>query len=170
MGKLARKKKKMIDLKYRGFKKKQIPSVQKNGVKIKVIAVKIDGIEGQVCDLAIDIEYFDVKLAESKTFEHATDRDNTVFAYVVDGSIEGYDKTISTGQCAVFGEGYSIKICSKNDARFLIASGEPLKEPVAWGGPIVMNTEEELEKAYYKLDEGTFIKTTKPAKLSLHEN
>jgi redox-sensitive bicupin YhaK (pirin superfamily) len=159
-------KKKMTDPKYRGIEKDQIQIFQKNGVKIKVIVGKIDGIEGPVCDLAIDIDYFDVELAESKTFEHATDRDNTVFAYVVDGSIEGYDKTISTGQCAVFGEGYSIKICSKNDARFLIASGEPLKEPVAWGGPIVMNTEEELERAYDELDEGTFIKTTEPSKLS----
>jgi quercetin 2,3-dioxygenase len=159
-------KKKMIEPKYRGIEKEQIPTIQKNGMKIKVIAGKIDGIEGPVCDLAIDIEYFDVKLAESKTFEHATDRNNTVFAYVVDGSIEVKDKTISTGQCAVFGEGDSIKISSKKSAHFLIASGEPLKESIAWGGPIVMNTEEELEKAYDELDEGTFIKTKKQAKLS----
>jgi quercetin 2,3-dioxygenase len=48
----------------------------------------------------------------------------------------------------------------------LFVSGEPFKEPVAWGGPIVMNTEEELKRAYDELDEGTFIKTTKPSKLS----
>jgi redox-sensitive bicupin YhaK (pirin superfamily) len=48
----------------------------------------------------------------------------------------------------------------------LFGSGEPLKEPVAWGGPIVMNTQEELDRAFEELDEGTFIKTTKPAKSS----
>ena len=159
-------KKKMIDPKYRGIEKEQIPTVQKNGITIKVIAGKIDGIEGPVCDLAIDIEYFDVELAEAKTFEHATHRNNTVFAYVVNGSIEVHDKTITMGHCAVFGEGDLIKIGSKKGAHFLFVSGEPLKEPVAWGGPIVMNTEEELERAYDELDEGTFIKTTKPAKLS----
>jgi hypothetical protein len=159
-------KKKMIDPKYRGIEKEQIPIIQKNGMTIKVIAGKIDGVEGPVWDLAIDIEYFDVELAKSKTFEHASHSNNTVFAYVVNGSIEVHDKIITLGHCAVFGEGDAIRISSKEGTRFLIASGEPLKEPVAWGGPIVMNTEEELEKAYYKLDEGTFIKTTKPAKLS----
>jgi redox-sensitive bicupin YhaK (pirin superfamily) len=159
-------KKKMIDPKYRGIEKEQIPIVQKNGMTIKVIAGKIDVVEGPVFDLAIDIEYFDVELPENKTFEHASNRNNTVFAYVVDGSIEVHEKTISTGQCAVFGEGELVKIGSKRGAHFLFVSGEPLKEPVAWGGPIVMNTEEELEKAYDELDEGTFIKTTKTAKLS----
>jgi redox-sensitive bicupin YhaK (pirin superfamily) len=159
-------KKKMIDPKYRGIEKEQIPTVQKNGMTIKVIVGKIDGIDGPVCDLAIDIEYFDVELAAGKTFEHSTTRNNTVFAYVVDGSIEVYNETIMVGHCAVFGEGELVKIGSKKGAHFLFVSGEPLKEPVAWGGPIVMNTEEELEEAYDELDEGTFIKTTKSAKLS----
>src|SRR5665647_841077 len=159
-------KKKMIDPKYRGIEKEQIPTFQKNGITIKVIAGKIDGIEGPVCDLAIDIEYFDVELAEAKAFDHTTHRNNTVFAYVVNGSIEVHDKIIAQGHCVVFGEGDAIRISSKKGARFLIASGEPLKEPVAWGGPIVMNTKEELERAYDELDEGTFIKTTKPEKLS----
>ena len=157
-------KKKMIDPKYRGIEKEQIPIVQKNGMTINVIAGKNAGVEGPVCDLAIDIEYFDVELPEAKTFEHATHRHSTIFAYVVDGSIEVHDKTIMVGHCAVFGEGDLVKIGSKKGARFLFVSGEPLKEPVAWGGPIVMNTEEELEKAYDELDEGTFIKTTTPAK------
>jgi redox-sensitive bicupin YhaK (pirin superfamily) len=159
-------KKKMIDPKYRGIEKEQIPIIQRNGMTIKVIAGKIDGVEGPVWDLAIDIEYFDVELFEAKTFEQASNRHNTVLAYVVDGSIEVHEKTISTGQCAVFGEGELVKIGSKKGAHFLFVSGKPLKEPIAWGGPIVMNTEEELEKAYDELDEGTFIKTTKAAKLS----
>jgi redox-sensitive bicupin YhaK (pirin superfamily) len=157
-------KKKMTEPKYRGIEKEQIPIVQRNGITIKVIAGKIDGAEGPVCDLAIDIEYFDIELAEDAKFEHAIPRNNTVFAYVVNGSIEVHDKIITLGHCAVFGEGEAIRISSKKGARFLIASGEPLREPVAWGGPIVMNTEEELERAYNELDDGTFIKTTKPAK------
>ena len=65
-------KKKMVDPKYRGIVKEQIPMAQKDGVKIKVIAGKVDGTQGPVRDLAIDIEYFDVELASEKTFEHAT--------------------------------------------------------------------------------------------------
>jgi redox-sensitive bicupin YhaK (pirin superfamily) len=97
-------KKKMTDPKYRGIEKDQIPTAQKDGVKIKLIAGKIDEIEGPVSDLVIDIDYFDVKLDAAKTFEHPTHGINTVFAYVVDGSIEVHDKTIATGHCVVFGE------------------------------------------------------------------
>jgi redox-sensitive bicupin YhaK (pirin superfamily) len=152
-------KKKMVDPKYRGIVKEQIPMVQKDGVKIKVIAGKVDGTQGPVRDLAIDIEYFDVKLASGKTFEHTTTKEDTVFAYIVEGSVEVQGKTITQGQCIVFGEGDFAKISSKNISRFLFVSGEPLNEPVAWRGPIVMNTQEELDKAFGELDAGTFIKT-----------
>ena len=159
-------KKKMIDPKYRGIESEQIPMVQKSGQKTKLIAGRIDGTEGPVRDLSIDIEYFDVELAAGKTFEHATPGKLAVFAYVVNGSIEAQGKEVKNGQCAVFGEGDSMKMFSKDGARFLFVSGEPLKEPVAWRGPIVMNTEEELDKAFEELDEGTFVKSHKPAKLS----
>lgn len=152
-------KKKMVDPKYRGIVKEQIPMVQKDGVKIKVIAGKVDGTQGPVRDLAIDIEYFDVKLASGKTFEHTTTKEDTVFAYIVEGSVEVQGKTITQGQCIVFGEGDFAKISSKNISRFLFVSGEPLSEPVAWRGPIVMNTQEELDQAFEELDAGTFIKT-----------
>ncbi len=152
-------KKKMVDPKYRGIVKEQIPMVQKDGVKIKVIAGKVDGTQGPIRDLAIDIEYFDVKLASGKTFEHTTTKEDTVFAYIVEGSVEVQGKTITQGQCVVFGKGDFAKIDSKNISRFLFVSGEPLNEPVAWRGPIVMNTQEELDQAFEELDAGTFIKT-----------
>ena len=154
-------KKKMVDPKYRGIVKEQVPTVQKDGGKIKVIAGKVDETQGPVRDLAIDIEYFDVTLTSGKTFEHKTAKADTVFAYVVEGSFEAGGKEVLQGQCAVFGKGDTVKIHSKNGCRFLFVSGEPLNEPVAWRGPIVMNTEEELDKAYEELEEGTFIKTKK---------
>jgi redox-sensitive bicupin YhaK (pirin superfamily) len=58
------------------------------------------------------------------------------------------------------------EIGSRNGSRFLFASGEPLKEPVAWRGPIVMNTQEELDKAFKEFDMGTFIKTKRPVQQS----
>ena len=63
-------KKKMVDPKYRGILKEKIPMFQKDGIKIKVIAGKMDKTHGPVLDLTIDIEYFDVELAPGKTFEH----------------------------------------------------------------------------------------------------
>jgi redox-sensitive bicupin YhaK (pirin superfamily) len=157
-------KKKMIAPKYRGIEKQQIPVFQKDGSKMRVIAGKVNGTEGPVRDLAINIEYFDVEIGAGKQFEHATPRDNTVFVYVVEGSIEVGDKKIMKGQCAVFAEGDVVKVGSTGGSRFLFVSGEPLNEPVAWRGPIVMNTQEELDKAFEELDSGTFIKTKNPVK------
>jgi len=111
--------------------------------------------------LAGDIEYFDVELAPGRAFEHSGSKNFTAFAYVVNGSIEVLDKTIMEGQCAVFGAGDQSESTQKLGGRFLFASGEPLKEPVAWRGPIVMNTQEELDTAFEELDRGTFIKTKK---------
>jgi redox-sensitive bicupin YhaK (pirin superfamily) len=159
-------KKKMIDPKYRGIEREQIPTVNKNGMNIKVIAGRVDGTEGPVRDLAIGIEYFDVELAPGTVFEHVISQNCTAFAYVVNGSIEVLDKTIMQGRCAVFGIGDLVKIDSKLGGRFLFTSGAPLREPVAWRGPIVMNTQEELDKAFEELDMGTFIKTKKPVKPS----
>jgi quercetin 2,3-dioxygenase len=153
---------KMVDPKYRGIEREQIPNFKKNGATVKVIAGKIDGTQGPVRDLAIDIEYFDVELPAGKTFEHPTHKNDTAFTYAVEGSIEIQDKEILQGQCAVFGNGDFIKISTKKGSRFLFVSGQSLNEPVAWRGPIVMNTEEELEKAYEELEAGTFIKTKKP--------
>ncbi len=157
-------KKKMIDPKYRGIEKQQIPVLEKDGSKVRVIAGKVDGTEGPVRDLAIHIEYFDVELDVGKTFEHATPKNDTVFAYVIEGSIEIGRKKILQGHCAVFSEGDLVKIVSNGSTRFLFVSGEPLNEPVAWRGPIVMNTEEELDKAFEELDLDTFVKIKNPVK------
>lgn len=151
-------KKKMIDPKYRGITREQIPIFEKDGLMIKTIAGKTNGIEGPVHELSIDIEYFDAELAAGAEFEHATPLDNTVFAYVVNGTIQSQDNEVAEGHCAVFGKGDSVKIHSEDGGHFLFASGGQLKEPVAWRGPIVMNTQEELDKAFEELEAGTFIK------------
>ena len=88
-------KKKMIGSKNRGIERYQIPVVKKNGTNIKPIAGKIGEAEGPVRDLAITIEYFDVELALKTVFEHATPKNCTTFAYVVDGSIDLIGKTIT---------------------------------------------------------------------------
>ncbi len=159
-------KKKMTDPKYRGITKDQIPTIKKDGQTIKVIAGKIEEIEGPVRDLSTETEYFDVELAVGKEFQHLTHKNLTVFSYIINGSVEVHDQKIESGQCAVFSRGDSVKISTLNGARFLFVAGEPLNEPVAWRGPIVMNTEEELDKAFEELDEGTFIKSHKPTKLT----
>ncbi len=161
MGELACEKENDSSKVLRGIEKQELPTIQKNGITIKVLAGKVEEIEGPVRDLAVDVEYFDVELAAGKIFEHAVEENRKVFAYVVNGSIDVQYKSIESWHCAVFGKGDAVRIGTKGGGHFLFVTGEPLKEPVAWGGPIVMNTEDELAKAFQELDEGTFIKSVK---------
>ncbi len=151
-------KKKMIVPKYRGITKHQIPSLKREGAEIKIIAGKIDEVEGPVQDLVVDVEYFDVTLAAEKTFERSSERGSTAFLYVIEGSGYVEDKLIESEHCALFGDGDTVGVRTEDGIRFLFVQGKPLGEPVAWGGPIVMNTEEELARAFEELEEGKFIK------------
>ncbi len=158
--------KKMITPRYRGITQDQIPTLEKKGAKIKVIVGKIGDVEGPIQDLTVNVEYFDVKLEALKTFEHSTKRECKVFAYAVEGLGYSNDTLFGYKHCALFSEGESVKIGTKDGVRFLFVSGKPLNESVAWGGPIVMNTEEELAETFHELSEGTFIKTGRSVNLS----
>jgi len=89
-------KKKMIVPKYRGITKHQIPSLKREWAEIKVIAGKIEGVEGPVQDLVVNVEYFDVTLAAGKAFERSSERGSTAFLYVIGGSGYVEDRLIGT--------------------------------------------------------------------------
>ena len=147
------KNRKMTDPRYMGITNKDIVRTSKDDAGINLIAGRIGGKKGPVHHLFVDVEYFDLHL--SGNFEHKTEK-KTAFIYVYEGSIEIEGKKVGAEHCALLEEKGDIKITGK--AKFIFVAGNPLKEPVAWGGPIVMNTEKELEKAFQELDESTFIK------------
>jgi redox-sensitive bicupin YhaK (pirin superfamily) len=171
---------KMMDPRYRDVKAAQIPEVEVgNGVKIKIIAGKVDGIEGPVKDIVIDPEYLDVSVPAGSSYEHPTKNGHTVFAYVIEGrgcfcqekkpfSYESdganyfdmeTDPYIGDHGLVLFEDGDQIIVTTEGEpVRFLLVSGKPIAEPVAWRGPIVMNTREELQVAFEEYNNGTFIK------------
>jgi len=158
---------KMMDPRYRDVKSRDVPEVvQKNGTRIRVICGSLEGKQGPVRDIVIDPEYLDVAVPANTEFVHATKRGHTVFAYVIEGRarFDAHQKPfVTNGSLALFEDGEQVKITTEDDAvRFLLISGKPIKEPVFWWGPIVMNTEQELETAFDEYREGTFIKS--PAK------
>jgi redox-sensitive bicupin YhaK (pirin superfamily) len=160
-------KKKMIAPKYRGITGDQVPTVQRGGNEVRVIAGSVDGAKGPVKDLVVEVEYLDVKLGAGKTFEHATGKENTVLLYAIEGLGYAGEKLIEPQHCVLFGEGDMVQIRSDTGLRFLFVAGKSLKEPIAWGGPIVMNTQGELTLAFWELEQNVFIKdgkTAKPAK------
>ncbi len=171
---------KMMPPRYRDIKSTQVPEVEaKNGARIKVICGTVEGRQGPVRDIIIEPEYLDVTLPALAEFVHKTPRGHTVFAYVIAGKGvfcreknpfaydalgENYfdmkrDPYIHNGTAVLFEDGDQVTVSAQGEAvRFLLISGKPINEPVAWYGPIVMNTEEELQVAFEEYRNGTFIK------------
>ncbi len=151
---------KMMQPRYRGITTDQIPAVElENGVRIKVIAGTIGGVEGPMDEIVIDPEYFDCTVPVGETFIHKTDPTYTAFIYVIGGRGKTDGTDIDNGTLVLFDQGGQLSIKADGESlRFLLLTGKPLNEPVAWRGPIVMNTQAELETAFQEYQEGTFIK------------
>jgi redox-sensitive bicupin YhaK (pirin superfamily) len=154
---------KMMRPRYRDVKSSQIPEVATaDGASVKVVAGEVEGTKGPVRDLVVESEYLDVSIRPGKSFYHDIRKGNTAFAYVFggEGRFGNNEKRVSgPEELVLFKDGDKVEAkAGKDGIRFLLVSGNPLDEPIAWGGPIVMNTEEELDAAFRELREGTFIR------------
>jgi len=140
-----------------------IPTESRNDTVIKVISGKTSqSTSGPVSQPLTDPLYLDVSLQSDTAFLEDIAADHNAFIYVIDGEVmlEDADTTqLSLGrdQLAVLGQGDGIALRSGNQAtRFLLVSGKPLNEPVARGGPFVMNTEAEIRQAFSDYQRGNF--------------
>jgi hypothetical protein len=154
---------KMMKPRYQEIKKKAIRTVSPHpDVNIKVIAGTVNGVKGPVKDIVADPQYLDITLGPDTTFSHPVKEGYTAFAYVIGGEgtfnpIEGY--RIGNRDLILFTDGSSIEAQSYDKGlRFLFIAGKPIHEPVAWRGPIVMNSSEEIKQAFTEYEAGTFIK------------
>ncbi|MDD2851807.1 MAG: pirin family protein [Desulfuromonadaceae bacterium] len=172
---------KMMPPRYRDVKAADIPEIiLEQGITVKIVSGQVNGFKGPVCDIVIEPEMLDVSIPAGVTFRYPVKVGHTVIAYVLDG--EGYfddrrdafsidmagsgwmdlDRRCSCGaETVVLYErnGNEIVIeTGKSPLRFLYISGKPLNEPVAWYGPIVMNSQDELRIAFEEYRNGTFIK------------
>lgn len=154
---------KMIDPAYRDVTSKDIPTVtHEDGTNVKVICGSFEGVNGPVHNIVTDPEYLDVAVAPNSEFTHSTKRDHTLIAYVIAGQgrfSREDDRAIDNTSLILFSEGNELVVVTDDEpVRFLLMSGKPIGEPIAWRGPIVMNTREEIRIAYEELNNGTFIK------------
>jgi len=171
---------KMIDPRYRGIVAAEIPEVTLKGdVRVKVVCGEVGGVQGPVRDALVDPEYLDVTVPADTTFTHPIKRGYTALAYVIEGEayfdpernafsreVVGanyfdFDRkcTCAAENLLLYGDGDAVTVTTQaSPVRFLLVSGKPLGEPVAWYGPIVMNTQEELQVAFEEFEKGTFIK------------
>ncbi len=154
---------KMSPPKYRGILPGEVPRVPlAGGGEVLVLAGEYGGQIGPVKDVVAGPKYIDVTLPAMGQFQWSGLEGLTVFAYVVEGGAlfsPTATQEVSRGSAVLFGAGQSVEVRTRETAaRFVLVAGKPLKEPVAWRGPIVMNTDEELDQAFKEVRNGTFIK------------
>jgi len=153
---------KMSAPKYRGILPHEVPTLPlPDGGEVLVLAGEYGGVTGPVRDVVASPRYLDVNLPAGGEFTWEGLGGLTVFAYVVEGAARFAPKTdaVKRGSAVLFGDGDTVEVRAPHEgARFVLAAGTPLREPVAWRGPIVMNTQQELDRAFGELREGTFVK------------
>jgi redox-sensitive bicupin YhaK (pirin superfamily) len=154
---------KMMAPRYQDVKAATIPEVTlDDGVTVKIIAGTVGGVPGPVTDIIIEPEMLDITVPPGTVFEHRVPEGHTAFVYILSGAAsfdESGDRYQRETVVLYERDGDSVKIETKQDpVRFIFVAGKPLGEPVAWGGPIVMNTREELRVAFDEYEKGTFIK------------
>lgn len=176
-------KSKMMQPRYQEIKRNAIPIITSDeGTKIRIICGEVNGTRGPAQDIMANPEYLDIEIPAGKTYKHSVNPEHTVLAYVIDG--EAYfdqqrdpfshstipDKYFdfqppcecNNGTLVLYERGgdFISVTTDKQSVRFLLCSGKPLNEQVAWYGPIVMNTQQELEQAFTEYKNGTFIRNS----------
>ncbi|WP_136635144.1 pirin family protein [Pseudooceanicola onchidii] len=172
---------KMTTPRYQDVEAKEIPEIiDDDGTRVRVVVGEFWGKRGPVDGIAADPQYLDISIPPGVKKTLPVDLYRRAFAYVFEGSAAFADASAPTGvllEKEVRGEEVNIRDMSGNrtlirfgtgdeitvqageeGVRFLLISGAPIQEPVAWHGPIVMNTAEELQQAFSELRNGTFIK------------
>jgi redox-sensitive bicupin YhaK (pirin superfamily) len=149
---------KMSEPGYQEFDAEMIPvETRDGGVQVKVIAGRTgQGAEGPVGGGAVDAVFYDVVVPKGTRFEEAIPSARNAMIVVYEGSVEVGGRRIDSLGAGFFGDGDDIVVEGREDSRFLVIAGKPLKEPVAWGGPFVMNSREEVMQAYKDFQSGRF--------------
>jgi hypothetical protein len=175
---------KMTAPRYQDVSARDIPeAVDDDGTRVRVVCGEFWGQKGPVSGVAADPRYLDVSVPPGRKKRLAVETSRHAFAYVFAGSGAFRDASgpravrnelgddpagddlageaggeIGNRSLVLFDRGDEVVVQAGDEGiRFLLVSGKPIDEPVAWYGPIVMNTEEELQRAYEELRAGTFI-------------
>jgi redox-sensitive bicupin YhaK (pirin superfamily) len=171
---------KMMNPRYQDVKNANIPQVTvESRAVVRIVSGSINGTQGPVQGIVANPLLCDVRIPPEKSFSQPVPADTTIVAYVLEGGgyfdekrgpytyeVQGgsyypYEREtlLSPHHAILYSDGDEVTIqAGPAGCRFLLMVGEPLNEPVAWGGSMVMNTEEELRTAFEEVRNGTFVK------------
>ncbi|MEM8642265.1 MAG: pirin family protein [Cyanobacteria bacterium P01_G01_bin.54] len=148
---------KMTAPKYQEFDASEIPEELRDGVTVRVIAGQThQGTLGPIQPAATEVLYWDLILDAGQTFREPLPTGHNAFLVVYAGQVRIGGEEISTGKLAVLGAGDRLELGSETGGRALLIAGKPLNEPVAHGGPFVMNTRAEVLQAQRDFLAGRF--------------
>ncbi|HIU77053.1 MAG TPA: pirin family protein [Candidatus Pelethocola excrementipullorum] len=150
---------KMTAPRYSDISKDMIPVVDEEDAVVRIISGDYKDKAKGVDPAFVKATLYDVTVKPGKTVTIDTKEEDNVFIFLIEGDGLVGDHSISEKTAVLFGEGSSIQVSAKErEVRFIYFGGKPLNEPIAWAGPIVMNTKEELSEAFSELEQGSFIK------------
>jgi len=156
---------KMRPPRYQEVNASSIPTVEKDGVKVRVVAGEYEGVQGPVTEIAAQPLYLDVTLDPGAQLHLPVSEGHTVVAYLFEGEGlfgldgDGRGEIIAAVRMVVFEDGDYVRIRAGagSPARFMLMAGAPFHEPIFPYGPFVMNTREEIQQALADLRNGTFV-------------
>jgi redox-sensitive bicupin YhaK (pirin superfamily) len=157
---------KMTKPRYQDVPAARIPEVARpGGARVRVIAGRVDGVDGAVREIFAGPTYLDVALPADGSFEQPVPRGHTALVYVFQGEVvvggpgAAHGQAFGAPRLAILSDGDVVRVHAGGaPARFLLLSAQPLEEPAVRWGPFVMNTQEEIRQALQELRDGTFIK------------
>jgi redox-sensitive bicupin YhaK (pirin superfamily) len=150
---------KMSEPRYQEVTASAIPTYEKDGVKIRVVAGTAENVTGPVTDIAGSPLYMDVEIAPGTEWQFPIPEGHTLITYVFQGEGVFSGETLDSPKMLKFADGDHIDVKTENNSvRFMLISGAPFKEPIVPYGPFVMNTIEEIQETLRELRNGTFIK------------
>lgn len=152
---------KMTPPKYNDIRSGDVPEIKEDGMTVRVISGSFGGKQGFMTGEHVRMTMLDIRMDAGKEFQMVTPQNETLFAYLMSGSgffgVSGQE--MQEKRAVLFTRGDEVSFTAGDRGlRLVLFMGAPLHEPIAWGGPIVMNTREELRQAFDELDRGTFIK------------
>lgn len=154
-------KSKMVEPQYHDITNDMIPVIKEDGSEVRIISGHYKETPGASQGDYVKMTFLDVKIQAGSQLEIPVPAEEKLFVYIVEGA-GWFDETdsnlVEAKNAILFNPGDKLLArASKEGIRFLLFSAKPLKEPIAWGGPIVMNTKEELDLAFKQIQDGTFI-------------
>jgi hypothetical protein len=150
---------KMSEPQYQEFSAAQMPVIERDGQRVKIISGEYANQRGPINDPHTHVQYLDISLQPGVAFTHRPDKQATVFLYPFEGDLRIGNETVATHTLVVFGPGDEIALSAgAQGARFILLSGQALHEPIVQHGPFVMNTEPEIRQAFNDYKSGQLVK------------